>query len=414
MGLLLNFIKKHKIFVIFFSAILVYDFAVVGAFKPWSVTGELYSIHLVDFSMGFCSRFLPGTVYNFFFDNTSQKAVTIYCTILFIVFIAFISRMLEIFVKSVDADSRPILLFILTYFVFGTFNFSIYAYRLGSLDFYWVSIVAFSIFCLSNKKLYFLLIPMSIISVIINYGSLTCYILLVVFIILYKITTLDDKKEKKILSFVLLALVISSYSLGFYFLMFEHNNLTYTLQEFAEILKDRGYNDFPSYFAMSLYEADLYDSLLGFEVNESLINNSQSPIISAITIVFYRVLATLGMINFKQGIVPFLLAFPVVILIFIYFRRKSRETTNKLRKITFFCMCAMFFVVIVSSLFLSVDIVRFISHAYTSLIVSALYVIYNEKGKDLKLIAEYIQRIPKWIITVYTFCFLFMIFDPCS
>lgn len=414
MNLLRTLIKKHVFFIFFFFSIVIYDFIVVGAFKPWCVTGELYSFHLVDFSMGFCSRFLPGAIYNFLFDNTSVGAITLYCTVLFIVLVAIVSIMLEKFIKLVEVDCRHTLMFLLIYFLFGTFTFSVYTYRLGSIDFYWVMFSVFSISCLSNKKFYFLLIPLSLLSVISNYGSLVCYIPLIILIAIYKITTLSEKKEKSLLTLVLFILTVASYSLGFYFLMFEHNNLTYSFEEFKKILNERGYTEFPTYFAMSLYETDLYDSLMGYELDKSLIDSADSPIISAIAVVFYRVLATLSIINFRNGAVPFFLALPIVMLIFAYFKRKSSESNNKLTKTVYFGICVMFFATIVFSLFLSVDVTRFISHAYTALFVSALYVIYNEKGKDLKLIAEYIQRIPIWIITPYTFCFLFMIFDPCG
>ena len=62
-----NLVIRHKIALSFFAFIVIYNFVFVD--KPFefsSLCDVTYAYHLVDFSVGFCTKLLPGAIYNFF------------------------------------------------------------------------------------------------------------------------------------------------------------------------------------------------------------------------------------------------------------------------------------------------------------------------------------------------------------
>ena len=68
MNLIKNYFKNHIYFYGIFAFVLLYDFLAVGI-EPWDSANVYYSFYLIDFSFGFCSKILPGAIYNFLFDD---------------------------------------------------------------------------------------------------------------------------------------------------------------------------------------------------------------------------------------------------------------------------------------------------------------------------------------------------------
>ena len=54
-----NIIKRHRFFIAAFVVLMLYS-AIPAGFKLWSVDENTFIFHTVDFSLGFCTRMLPG------------------------------------------------------------------------------------------------------------------------------------------------------------------------------------------------------------------------------------------------------------------------------------------------------------------------------------------------------------------
>ena len=87
--------EKHYYSLFFFLFILIYSFVVSGGMRPWSSIGLTQSFHAVDYSMGFCARFLPGAVYQFIFGAVNETTLNLYLSVLMIVFFFVLSRSLK-------------------------------------------------------------------------------------------------------------------------------------------------------------------------------------------------------------------------------------------------------------------------------------------------------------------------------
>ncbi|MBQ9913037.1 MAG: hypothetical protein IJO73_02290 [Clostridia bacterium] len=408
MNKLKKFYTKHYYAISFFSFILVYNIVFTCILGEWEFHNEALSFHLVDFSMGFCSRFLVGAIYNSIFDNTSVLSVILYESILLITFLLIISFYLEKLVLSIEKEHRKTILFILIFFVTGTSTLPMYVYMLGSFDSYWFYLSIIFIALLSRKQLYIFIVPVFITTIIIHYASIVAFIPFYLFILLYKISITEEKKERFLLWAIVVVSTVSAILFAGYFIVFDNKNLTYSMEDFIAILKSRGIVSEPIYYLTSFYDYDYFGML-----DKESFANITSPFLYALKFLEYRIKVNFELIPFEQGFVPFLLNLPVVVFILLYLRDRNKEnSTNKIRIITTFCMCAMFFCTIILSVFLSTDIVRFISHAYMLLFASFLYIIYNEKGAYLEYIDAYIMKFPKSIIALYIIFYTTMIFKP--
>ena len=112
---------------------------------------------------------------------------------------------------------------------------------------------------------------------------------------------------RKIFLWIIIVLtVVLSLLLGVYFLLFERDNLKYTVEEFCKILESRGFTGENEYYRATLYNIDSYDVFYE-NFNEKNINDAQTPIIYALATVYHRILIAFSGIRIETGIFPFLL-----------------------------------------------------------------------------------------------------------
>lgn len=403
-----SFFGKHYYSAVFFAFIMLYNAVITGGFRSLEIHEIAYSFHLVDYSMGFCSRFLPGAVYNFLFDSTSRTAVFIYSLTLFAVFILIISVLLEKLMLKTDVKNRKLLLLIIAFFLTGPSTFSVYSFMLGSLDNYWLYLSVIFLLLMSDKRFYPLIIPVSVLTAAVHYPSIIAFIPFCLLLMLYKLSLTQNKKEKALLWSVIIVSGASALALTAYFMMFEHENLTYTAEEFVEILKNRGLTEEPTYFTTSLYEQDRYGLF-----DEEYFSSISSPLEYALAFLVYRVKVNFQILPVKKCIIPLLLDAPAAVFIFASLRQLLKEKKgSKLRTFTFFAICSMFFVTIIISLFLSTDTVRFIGHAFTLLFASFLYVSYAENECMSECLKKITDKIPKTIIIFYLAVYALTVSDP--
>ncbi len=399
---------KKNYSLIFFGFIILYNFIITNKFEPWTIDGNTHAYHLVDFSMGFCSRFLPGAIYNFLFDDTSIEAVSLFATGVFVICAGLISLMFGKVINAVDVEERPFLVYLLLVSITGISTLPMYVYRMGSLDSYWFLLFLLSIIVLSKKWLYFLIVPITLMMVMVNYGSLVNFIPFLLLIMIYKTTTICEKKETTYLWITIVVSAVCSVILTIYFVLYEQSNLTYTFEEFSEILNARGFGGESVYYGSNLYDIEYYE-----EVDYDVLNGVESPILHAIAFVYYRMLMGLARISIEKAIAPMLLALPMLVLIFSCFNRKIKDKEEPLMKRMAFCgMIAMFFGTLVGGLLFSTDVVRFLGHAYTLLFFSFIYVIYKEKKDFLQNAKDCVKSVPKTLVALYSMCYFFTVFDP--
>ena len=82
-----RFLNAHRIFFGLFSFLLVYEIVIGNNLSPWRISEDFYVFYIVDFGMGLCSRLLPGAVYNLLVHKYDPGAVSVYATVLTVLFL---------------------------------------------------------------------------------------------------------------------------------------------------------------------------------------------------------------------------------------------------------------------------------------------------------------------------------------
>lgn len=121
-----NAFYEHRFGLFFFVFLMAYSFIVSGNMQVWKVDDLTYSFHVVDFSMGFCTKLLPGAVCNFLFDEVTEAKVSTYLNILVAFCFLLVSLLLEKIVLSTGKEYRTPLIFLIAFFLTGPATFSIY------------------------------------------------------------------------------------------------------------------------------------------------------------------------------------------------------------------------------------------------------------------------------------------------
>ncbi|MBE6775110.1 MAG: hypothetical protein E7543_02855 [Ruminococcaceae bacterium] len=388
-------LEKHYYSVFFFLFLLIYSCAVPGELKPWEIYGVTQSFHAVDYSMGFCSRFLPGAIYSFFFDSYDEQLMNIYLSVLMIVFFFILSIFLEKFMLNVASEYRLIALVILLFFITGPATFSIYIKVLGMFDVYWVFSALLFFILLSKKETWFLLFIPFLICVLTYYVTWLCYIPLYIIIVLYKISVTEKKNDRAYLWSSLVFSVIASVALTIYFVLFEKENLTYSADEFVNVLNSRG-DIYTGYYEECLYY-HYNDMVLTGNIFEEFM---------------FRLSINFDYFNMFLPIPLYLLLAPVVVLVYRFFFKQISICGSKMKKFSYVCMLLLFAGTLVSTFFMSMDFVRWAGHAFLPLFTGFVYVLHNEGSAAWETVKEFFEKYPLRNIIVFLIFYAAVVYDP--
>lgn len=386
--------EKHYYALFFFLFIIAYSCVIPGELKPWRTDGLTLSYHAVDYSMGFCSRFLPGAIYNFLFNSITEEKVSLYSSALMIIFFAVLSIFLEKFMNNVSAEYRFTAIVVLLFFLTGPATFSIYVKVLGMLDVYWVFAAALFIILLSKKETYFLLFLPFLLCVLNYYVTWLCYIPFFAIITLYKISTLTSKKEKIYLWISLIFSLVIAFGLSLYLVIYEKDNLTYTLEEFNEIFNAYGIN--PEYYTISMY----------YQVQDT------AYVGDIFTELFIRLKINLKMADIENKIPLFLLITPIVTFIYSFFFKQIKQCKERLKQLSYLCMILLFAGTMIISLIATTDLIRWTGHAFLPLFTSMLYVLYKEGDSAWIYIKENLGKYSLPTLLIYLLFYASVVYDP--
>lgn len=419
-------IKWYYIFIF----LLVYSFVVVRKCRIPSMEDVVYSFHAVDFSMGFCSRFLPGAIFNLIFKTPTILKATIYETVLLVGFFAVLSVFLSKISKSLAPDNRPAFLLLTLFFLTGPGTFSIYSYQIGMLDVYWMFFGAIFFVLLKNRYLRRLIPAVCFLCLMIHYSVILCYIPLFALIALYEADRSENRREKTsfFLLFTLICLVaVPSF---FYFVLTDSTNHTYSKEQFDAILESRGafnhlYYDTTAYASDDVVNNLIKDGVLTSEQAReyldpivlspekyhgiALLVNEIWKHIHLMTLLYSLDVYTKALI--KQ-LVIYIAELPLIITMFRYFIARIKERKNKLTTFIFVCAVIYYPVISLMTPLLSSDTVRWMSHSFMVPFVFLMYCIYRDKDNCITKIKELTSKIPTAIKAVYLVIYSLLIFDP--
>lgn len=392
-----------------YLAIMVYCYVVVNKCNLFRVNDITYIYYTVDYSMGFCSRLLPGAVYSLIGVYT-EKAVSIYLTVLYMIFLFLCTVMIKRFIDAFKLEKRTAVI-VSVLFVVGPFTAGMLIRQFGLLDFHWLLLFAASFWLLNNKysKYTSLALPVVVAAMVaVNYGAMICYVPLLLLLVLFRLVSEENTTDKRMYAVAFVLTLIVAVALTGYFVVNDKNNLVYTREQFDKIVTGERKGIFPTY-----YDFYLYDYVAPYNKYYELLKNTESGN-GVFYALFAQIKTTMALSAESRHIVINALALPIqgllTYVLISYLREKNNRTK---RMISVLVVLLSFAVEFIGALF-STDNIRWAGHAVIILFVYTLFVLFYDYHSGIKKIENIFNRIG--CVPLYTIIFLYgcIIADPYS
>lgn len=427
-------ITQGKYAVLFLLILTTYSVCVINRFSLPEVDKYItYTYHCVDYSMGFCSRFLLGAVYSLFVENPSPESATVFENVLLLLLYAGISFLLARWYVRLPKDQNSagfrLVLFCLT----GSCAFPAFAKMPGMLEVPWLFFGILFIICLPHCNLRYA-VPLFMFGFLLTHigAMLTCVPLFAI-LLLYEYTLADTKTEKRIrliLFFISCAVAVISFC---YFVMFEKQTLTYDIYEFNEIMEQRGSSGL-YYYDFALYnntnDLQLIESITFGTANpETLdpgrfVSDAESSVSLVHEILFQVELrlryylaenATMLKVLLGKLLVMLTVLSPLLVMFykFFIFRFKTAKGDN-VRRFLWFCCIALFPFTVILSMFISEDSVRWLTYGMLSLFTILFYISYREGSDAIRPVFTFINSFSEPVLTAYQILYALSVFSPYS
>lgn len=414
MSAIRNWIKRHKTGLVCFAFLVLYEWLYVNNGAAWSVNPVTYSLYVMDYSMGFCSRILPGAVYGALVGRYEYAPISAFVTVFFILLLAAIAYYMERFFTAAAPKDQKTCLVLIFLFLSGPFTFGILTREFGMLDLYWILFFAVGLALLPKKRLKWLL-PLCLIGMIfVHFAAIFCYAAVLLVLLLFFAAKTVDRKEKRQYYILFAVCFLVTVGLSGYFIQFESENAVYPVEEFNEILRSRGVT-FPEYLDSTLYR--MTDSSIATPVHDYARYSVDPDSTGVVRFVQWILYYSWGALSFSQEYgrlwFLFLLEIPVAALLFsLLFAYFRREKGNGGKRIAVIVMLLMFFGTSASGFLFSSDNFRWMAHAVIDLFICTFAVIYYDWREGFQTASSIFGRIGVPPLAVYGLVYVLTSMDP--
>ena len=410
--------QKHKYFFCIFTGVLSYTFFVVLGGKLVLGRSIGLSFYALDYEMGFKSRILPGAVYRLITGGKDVSFAAYYHLFLLIGFFCILSIVLEKLLLSQNPPSRKTTLLLLFFFLTGPVTFAVFVPDNSVLEFHLMLIALLGIICLQHKPLQPVIVLLCAVELLVNTAAMICWVPLICVFVLYKISLTKTKKERIWLLAIFIMSVTVSFVLFFVLMLGEQKNLTYSFEEFHEILVQRGVKGFiyPEYYLYKRFdhaeesikkamEAVSLQTLSEFKVTDvrSLFHSLRLTVETV-----FRLSDFADKKRFLQSVIIILPVFVLICRFFIAFVRDKEK--SGLQRFCYFCMGMAFFLTFIPGVFMSWDPDRWMAYAFIQVFAALLYVIYHEREESISFLSRIFARFSLPQIIVYGLCYAVVYF----
>ncbi len=381
---------KYELFVFFVLIIQGLFSRGLGAVKDIFVP-----FYLPDYTLGFCSRMLLGSIIYIFNKTPSEAFIHKLALTVYILTIIAASFVLGRLIKKNSGKRQKIIFSIVLLFITGPFTFVVFSLLLGMFDIYWLIFCVLSLFLLNKKYLRFFIPILCFMGIAINFGYILTFIPVVFIAMLYDLFNSEKNKIGAIFNFIITSISTGLSSL--YFVFFGKSSLKVTQTEFNNYIigklgpsynKENFFFHYYDYYFFENYNNQKLEYSSPFEY----ITDTIKYIFSLIDDPYFYV---------RIFFVFLLISFAFVFLWFVFYKNTDKKQ-NKFIIILMMLLPLIFFIM---SLF-STDILRWASAVIFSEFIMILFFIYRkdnafEKSID-NLLIKYENNKPLFIIF---FCF---------
>lgn len=401
----MRFFSKHKFMFSCFTMIIIFQLAGNGDRIPIHYDNLCYTFHIVDFSLGFISKVLPGQIFMWIFKNPTVELYKAYSIALLAILCLIISYFLEKIYLCAPKEYKSTYAYVIVLFCASGFVFNMFFCAIGIIDVYWIVAVVAFFLSLQSKKTWFLIPVCFLFLVFVHYGAMLCYIPLLSIILLYEASNLEGKDKKTILAILAISIVLS---VGFVlvFLYNESHMDDWTKEKLHSFIESRGGTVYIFYDYVVLKEMDLtkwgvdilikQSELFNFSFLPNFLNGFLNRFAYQLYLNYQMTLA------FVQKLVDNILwIYASIVLVgipYVYFyykccRQLYKRCENKLKKFSLFCALALFIIAFFSLTILSMDKVRYSHHSIICIFVFFLYIMFREKDTFAEIVSSNMKKI---------------------
>lgn len=398
-----RFFASHRVCFGLFVFVMAYQILVGNNLAPWRLNEHFITFYTVDYGMGFCSRFLPGAVYRLFFDQVNVSVLSAFSSAFLVLFFLALCFLLERVLLQAPRKEQTVCLFMILLFISGPASFTLFVKWLGVIDVYWIYLCLLFVFALANRRAWFLIPVIFIVSVLVHYGVMICYVPMMAIMLLYRLLTAEEKKDRAVLTGILLSSLCLAAGLTVYFILFERRNLIYSMDEFNTILLERGAK-YTYYYDYNLYRNF---SSAGDQSFEGYIYGSGSPLVTFARSVWMQIRTTLA-VRIRAGftveyVLSVLLICPAAVLMLSVFFSRFREEKGApfFRRAVYLLAPLLFLGSFAASTLFSSDTYRWVAHTFLPLIAVFLYFGSREGERFWNAARRKIAAFPVPVLAAY-------------
>lgn len=365
----LKWIKENKIFFVTFGILMLVSFEyLVQKELLHYVDDYYYPLYVINYSCGYSSRLLIGSIFSFFFGETLGAVNLIRILLCIYIVVCFL---LSIFINNYLKKTKYELIGV--YSVFLSISPAMLAFLryLGTLDLFWIAFVLASLWLVDKKGWRWLVPVFCVASLCIYELFVTTYLPVMAIVVFYQFA-----KKPNVSNFIYIAacaVIVGAASL--YFLILGDSTMKMTAEQMTEFARGRldtqgnGFSDFylRSVFFWEVPDVEQYHGFMGYiKYNyDVFISNDPSAVKNGIYFVICNILSA----------TPF----------FFLIAKAFRKAEKPIKKFVYLC-CFSVLPFMVINLLLSTDTDRFSMHF---LLASVLLLIFFIKEKDVAFSDSY-------------------------
>ena len=353
----LSFIDKNKYF---FITLL---FSVLSGYLRYDSDKGLndfrLSQFLPDYSLGYCSRFLIGSVLAVFKKSFTEQWLTVFSECVF-VFTCFLTAVLfNELIKRTGVEYRNGVAVMGLFIISMTMGYGFFTYWLGMLDIFWYIFTLLALVCLCNKYLRWLFPVFSFLCLANHY--MAALFIFPVFAAVLMFQASENPKDKKTAALLILTVAVSVLS-GIYFVFLGPKTVTVTPEQAQNYLNAKLPVD-QRHILFYMFGKARYDYVSTF-----------SGVIKT------NIEENIGYLEPHLIIALFAAALPVVaVFTYIYIQafKKSKNVFGKITSVLCIAFNALPFLIIIASS----DYVRWFAMTFISQALIIFYLVFkNNEG----------------------------------
>lgn len=262
-------LQKTKPGLIFFVGFVAFDLIFVHNLF-WQVSPVAYEIHAVDYSVGFCSKLLPGAIYHLLIGKYDTISMTIYIHAVTILFMLLVSCLFQRVYYEINAN-KAFVFVLAAVFVPGsaiTFNHLLLAE--GYFDVYWIILFSVALLILRNEIARWFIPALCFLMILVHYASFLSFVPLLLLIVLLKAIKTDNEFDRKSYKLVFAIAFMVSVVSFLYFVINETANIKMEDYEaFKAFLRTRGVER-SDYFSWYLFKNTDVITVLDIDSNRAM------------------------------------------------------------------------------------------------------------------------------------------------